>query len=262
MLGAAGCATEQGHADHPAPSNTVHESVPLPKSTAANAADQVFVSRSLGFGSVNPAPYGIVTAQEQIDIFTKAVQTAQKIEGVLDVAQPDYDAVIQQDGNRREIHLWLNKNSEHGMYAEVSDTGTGYRLSTESTHDLMKLILEMPYDSKQAAANGDLVIANDQFNNWEVWTRFMKNVNAGTKDDIQIVQYTIEGGPIFDNLSFDGKTIRHQFDNTHDAYGSPMKRLEFCKSVKEETTEYGTFYTLAGCGDADAPSETFRLPIP
>src|SRR5262245_57969039 len=93
LFGAAGCGNEQGKADQ-AHASTVQAADTHSQDIAAKTADQAVVSRSLAFGKVNPAPYGIFTAKEQIDVFTKAIQSAEQIQGVLDVVQPDYDAVI------------------------------------------------------------------------------------------------------------------------------------------------------------------------
>ncbi|WP_019424379.1 DUF4362 domain-containing protein [Paenibacillus sp. OSY-SE] len=157
--------------------------------------------------------------------------------------------MIKQGRKRWEIHLWIDARYVYGMYTYVSDTGTGYKLTTESTRDLYNLIWGIRYDFKQVATNGDFVNAHSKLSNLDIWEKFVTNVKVGVKDEIQVVQYTIEGGPIFDNLSFDGETIRHMYDNTHDQYGTPTKRLEFCKSIDEIKTDRGTEYKLSSCGD-------------
>lgn len=224
-------------------------------------SDHVKVSRSLRFGSVNPAIYGVLGERGQVDAFEKAVRSAQQMPGILDVVQPDYDVVIERDGKRREIHLWLDAKSEHGMYTDVADTGTGYKLTSESTRELYALIWGIRYEPKQAEANGDVVKLGDELSNREIWDRFVKNVKAGVRDEVQVVQYTIEGGPIFDNLFFDGSTIMHKYDNTHDAFGTPIKRFNFCKSVELKETKFGEAYVLGGCSEGDDGSGSFYLPI-
>ncbi|MDQ6423230.1 DUF4362 domain-containing protein [Paenibacillus sp. LHD-117] len=226
--------------------------------TATNAAgtqggdmqgNRVVVSRSLDFMRVNEKPYAAFEGKDEIAAFSKAVKSADKMEGQLDVSFPDYDVVIDQGGKRKEIHLWLDAGSDHGMFTYVSDTGTGYTLTKEATKALYELIWEVQYDSEQAKANGDVVgEPTGEYANAEEWETFVSNVEGGKHDDVQVVQYTIEGGPIFYNLNFAGDTIRFRYDNTHDAFGVPDKRVDFCESIEKAGTERGTEYKLAGCG--------------
>ncbi|KIL34993.1 hypothetical protein SD71_15000 [Cohnella kolymensis] len=259
LFGVTGCGDEQATVV-PAASSSAQVSG-AHSQEAVRSADQVVVSRSLRFGSVNAAPYGSFSEKGEVDVFVKAVHSADKIQGILDVVQPDYDVVIEQDGKRWEIHLWLFAHAEHGMYTYVSDTGTGYKLTAESTRELYKLIWGLRYEPKQAAANGDFVNAHGKLSNLDVWEKFVANVKAGIRDEVQVVQYTIEGGPIFDNLSFDGETIMHKHDNTHDAHGSPAKRFEFCKSIEEKNSDRGTEYNLTSCGEGSSLKGTFNLNL-
>ncbi|MCE5173437.1 hypothetical protein LQV63_29800 [Paenibacillus profundus] len=80
----ASCENEQGKAI-PEKSNSSHVSGSHPQDVA-RTGDQVVVSRSLGFGSINAAPYGTFTEKKQIEIFTQAVQSAEKMQGMLDVS--------------------------------------------------------------------------------------------------------------------------------------------------------------------------------
>jgi len=222
-------------------------------------ADGVAVSRSLRFGQVNEAPYGSFSEKGQLGAFDKAIRSATKIEGILDVAQPDYDVVITEDGKRTEIHLWLRPDSKQGMYTYVSDTGTGYTLTETSTRRLCDLIWGLKYGADQAAANGDLVNAHGIVSNRDKWETFKSNVEAGIPAELQVVQYTIEGDPIFDNLSFDGKTIMHKHDTTHDAYGTPRTSFDFCRSIKENKKDNGTEYLLGSCGEGNGENGMFNL---
>lgn len=224
------------------------------------SGDRVVVSRSLDFGHVNEKPYAVFSEEDALEVFAKAIKTAKRGEGILDISFPDYDAVIERDGKREEIHLWLNRGSKHGMYTYVSDTGTGYNLTEESTLALVDLIWGIRYGSDQAAANGDVVRALKGLHNVDEWTSFAHSVDAGKTADVQVVVYTIEGDPIFFNLNYTGDMIRLRYDNSHDAFGIPDKRVDFCSSIKAEETEDGTEYALAGCQGEGG--ERFRLTVP
>jgi hypothetical protein len=225
---------------------------------------QVTVSRSQQFGSVNSAIYGLFKTASDVQAFEDAIGTADRIEGMLDVVRPDYDIVIHQENAKRSYHLWLHPKSDTGMYTEVSDTGTGYRLSPTATKKLKELIMGLEYSPELAEGNKDVVNLHGKWSNENVWNDFVDNVKKGTSDGIHITSYTIEGDPIFQDLIFNGRSIEYTFDNTHDAYGSPMKLSSFCNAIVTSKTDNGTEYRLSGCGEGEqeALGPTFSLLIP
>jgi hypothetical protein len=226
------------------------------------AAEQVTVSRSLQFGKVNAAVYGVYKQSADIKVFEEAIKTAGKIEGILDISKPDYDIVIASGRSQRSVHLWLHPKSEIGMYTEVSDTGTGYRLTASATEKLKKLIMGQRYSSDQAEENGDVVNLHGKWSNASKWKQFVNHVKDGTADAVHVTTYTIEGDPIFQDLLFDGEKIAYTFDNTHDAFGSPFKPVSFCSTIETSKTTEGTEYRLAGCSGGESENPTFSLVMP
>jgi hypothetical protein len=222
--------------------------------------DRVVVSRSIDFAQVNERPYAVFVGKEEIDAFAKAIKTGDKMKGVLDIDFPDYDIVIDQKGTQRKVHMWLDRNGNRGMYVFVGETGTGFTMTEKATKELIGLIWGIRYDSDMAAANGDVVSAlSGGVLNAERWLSFVGNMEDGERDEVQVVHYTIEGDPIFRNLIYDGHSFRLRYDTTHDAYGAPLDRTDFCQGVQADETDEGTVYTLTGCGD----SETwFELMLP
>lgn len=241
--------------------------VEQPELDSLDASDvqEVKLSRSLGFGVVNEAELAVFSEQADIKIFMDAINTAEKIEGKLDIRRPDYDATFITNGNTvNSIHLWLNTESESGMYTYVSDTGTGYTLTTEAASSLKQLIMNLPYTRQQAEQNGDVVNMHGiKFMNLDKWDTFLINVQAGTSDHVQVTSYTIEGDPIFYNLNYDGQSIEYTFDTTMDAFGNPQRVSTFCERIESKIADEGTEYSLAGCQNNGKDNErTFWLVIP
>lgn len=50
------------------------------------------------------------------------------------------------------------------------------------------------------------------------WDEFLRNTEAGQKDSIVLVQFTVEGDPIYYYLSFEGDSYYLVTDNSRDAY--------------------------------------------
>jgi hypothetical protein len=102
----------------------------------------ITIAKSIAHGSVNPTALAEYTDKETIEKFTHAIKTAEKIQGILNTATPDYDIVLTLKDEKQSFHLWLSEKSEHGMIMKVKDTSTGYSLAKKSTAALIKIINE------------------------------------------------------------------------------------------------------------------------
>jgi hypothetical protein len=242
------------------------EAVPQDAYPETDAEPGVTVSRFKTFGLVNSAVYGKFEKPEEIRAFEDAVDTAERMPGILNVVFADYDVVIERDGVPQAIHLWIDQaaaEGSRGMYMDASDTGTGYRLTAEATKKLHDLIGGIRYSPEQSEQNGDVVIGADGKVRGDAWKRFADNVKGHAPDEVHITAYTVEGAPIFYDLRYDGESIEYRLDNTRDAFGSAAKEVEYCGGLEERPAERGTEYRLTACGaDRNEPSKTFRLTIP
>lgn len=259
----AGCGTKNTQTE-PAPSISTEKLELIQQiegDWTANTLQKVTVSRTKQFGQVNPALLTAFSIPEELTLFMDAIQTAEQMPGEMDIRKPDYDVTFIGEGGQESFHLWLDPQVDNGIYTTISDTGSGYKLNSELAGKLSRLILSQPYTSEQAASNGDVVNLHGQFINLDKWSRFVKNVEEGNPDEVQITSYTIEGGAIFDDLTYDGEQIEYTFDNSKDAFGSPQKRTSFCKGIEKAVTDKGTEYTLSGC-DRPESEQTFHFLIP
>ncbi|AWB46400.1 hypothetical protein DCC85_21010 [Paenibacillus sp. CAA11] len=220
-------------------------------------AKQLSISRSLGFGSANPQFLKTYTDPETLAAFTAALKTAERMEGQLDIRVSDYDFILEpaDGGQSRKGHLWLDSSSGSGLYMNVSDTGTGYKLTEASARRLAEILGRITYTPAQAEENGDVVITSTGMRNVKVWSEFYQKVSSGEKAKVQVTRYTTEGEPIFDNLEFNGSDLLFQHDSTWDSFGASEKYAEFCKRVEKKEAEDRAVYELGGC------TASFRLEI-
>ncbi|SDW20988.1 DUF4362 domain-containing protein [Paenibacillus sp. CF384] len=110
-----------------------------------------------------------------------------------------------------------------------------------------------PYNPDQAIQNGDVVNLHGKYSNLEKWNQFVKHVKekqAG-RMNVRITQYSIEGDPIFYELTYDGKQIYYTFDNSMDAFGSDLGRPSTtCEGFDTKQNDQGQSYVvLSGCVD-------------
>ncbi|SFS72141.1 DUF4362 domain-containing protein [Paenibacillus sp. BC26] len=110
-----------------------------------------------------------------------------------------------------------------------------------------------PYNPDRAIENGDVVNVHGKYSNLEKWNQFVTHVKekqAG-RMNVRITQYTIEGDPIFYELTYDGKQIYYTFDNSMDAFGSDLGRPSTtCEGLDTKQNDQGQSYVvLTGCVD-------------
>ncbi|QJC50787.1 DUF4362 domain-containing protein [Paenibacillus albicereus] len=239
----------------PAAAEPQWEALALPEQGRA-----AFVSRSLRFGGVNPAPLALFEEGGQVRAFEEAIRSSERIEGILDVAEPDFDLVLQSEGGaRKAYHLWLplggaKTEGMKGMAMEAANTHTGYTISATAAKQLAELVLSQGYTSEQAARNGDVVFGPGRQFNEDVWQAFVEKVGRGEQASVQVTSFTIEGDPIFENLSHVEGTIRYQKDTRFDGFGSrEHPRVDFCKRLEEGEAGEDKVYSLAECGEEVSP---------
>ncbi|SFL57798.1 protein of unknown function [Paenibacillus sp. 1_12] len=115
-----------------------------------------------------------------------------------------------------------------------------------------------PYRSEKAIQNGDVVNVHGTYTNLDKWHQFIESVKANQTGNIRITQYTIEGDPIFYELTYNGKLIKYTFDNSMDAFGSDLRRPSTtCKGLEKKKREQDLEgYVLTGC-DSKQTAQTF-----
>lgn len=80
---------------------------------------------------------------------------------------------------------------------------------------------------------------------------FVQNVNEGKGDEIKITHYTIEGDPIYDTVTYDGKQLTITNDNTEDKFGSPEITTYTCKNIIKDESATELNYMLMDCEAPD-----------
>jgi hypothetical protein len=75
---------------------------------------------------------------------------------------------------------------------------------------------------------------------------------------VRIVHYTIEGDPIFDDVSYEQDRVKVRRDNTQDHFGTPVVMTYSCSRLNKEETETQLLYTLSGCDGEDEQVHLFR----
>lgn len=75
----------------------------------------------------------------------------------------------------------------------------------------------------------------------------------------RIIQYTIEGDPIFTELRYEGDQLSITYDNTEDAFGSKEIRTYDCSLLSRQEGSTELRYTLTGCDGEYPEAELLRV---
>lgn len=95
---------------------------------------QVSISNSKEFGRVNTDFFKGYEDKETLDKIKKALSNAVKAEGVVDMAEPEYDLkVVDTAGNEQGYHLWVGEKGQVSTLMNVEDTHTIYTIPEELT---------------------------------------------------------------------------------------------------------------------------------
>lgn len=77
----------------------------------------------------------------------------------------------------------------------------------------------------------------------------------------RVVQYTIEGDPIFNDLKYTDKGIELRVDTSEDKFGSPQVINYACEKLARNETDKLLSYTLTGCEGEQARIELLNIPF-
>ncbi|MGN7403541.1 hypothetical protein ACTHO0_27235 [Cytobacillus praedii] len=106
---------------------------------------EVKISESEGFEEMNQDIILSFKDKKSLDIFEKAITTAIKQRGKVDISEPEYDVMVEYESDEGElpthgIHLWLGKEDEKSTFMYITDDHV-YLTSTQMTKKLRELIL-------------------------------------------------------------------------------------------------------------------------
>lgn len=76
---------------------------------------------------------------------------------------------------------------------------------------------------------------------------FVKNVKNKIKDKVRLTQYTTEGDPIFNDLTYNGRKINLKFDSSNDQFGGGEVKSYSCKDIVKQESDTETKYLLEEC---------------
>jgi hypothetical protein len=76
---------------------------------------------------------------------------------------------------------------------------------------------------------------------------------------LRIVHYTVEGDPIFNDLSYENERVKVRRDNTQDRFGTPRVVVYSCNKLNKEETDTQMLFTLSGCDGEAEKVPLFRV---
>jgi hypothetical protein len=109
----------------------------------------------------------------------------------------------------------------------------------------------LPGNSSNSIENNNIINMHGNVKNLYRLDLFVENITAKRSDEIKITHYTIEGDPIYDRVTFDGKQLTITNDNTEDKFGSGDISTYTCKNMTKNESETKLEYWLMDCTAPD-----------
>ncbi|NDI33626.1 hypothetical protein [Chengkuizengella sediminis] len=102
---------------------------------------KVSISKSSGFGKVNPDFFTVYEDEETLKIFKNIILKAVKEAFKVYMVDPQFDLeFIFTDGTKQGYHLWVGEKGQKSTLMNIDDTSTIYSISEEMTNQLIDLI--------------------------------------------------------------------------------------------------------------------------
>ncbi|AFC31357.1 hypothetical protein PM3016_4611 [Paenibacillus mucilaginosus 3016] len=109
---------------------------------------------------------------------------------------------------------------------------------------------EMPGKTKNVSA--EVTNQHGNVENLTALDQYVQHSLEGQRGAVRIVHMTIEGDPIYNDLSFSGAGHKLRIDTTQDKFGSPKITDLTCRSMEKVESSVSMKYVLRGCsGEAD-----------
>jgi hypothetical protein len=109
-------------------------------------ANEISLSRVEG----DVSEESVYTDRERLEAIVSAINTAEQMQGILNMTKPTYTITVKQHFVRNVFNLWINESSEQGVIMDVKDTHKGYALTKEATNELLQIIQEDLQLTKQS----------------------------------------------------------------------------------------------------------------
>ncbi|KMY51594.1 hypothetical protein [Peribacillus loiseleuriae] len=102
--------------------------------SSSESREKVNIYKTISFSEVNEKSFVVITDSEEINSIKEAVNGAERVSGIVNMADPQYKVDIGET-----YYLWVSEKS--GTIMDVKDTHTIYTLSNKSVKQVNELII-------------------------------------------------------------------------------------------------------------------------
>ncbi|MDR6552595.1 DUF4362 domain-containing protein [Paenibacillus qinlingensis] len=135
---------------------------------------------------------------------------------------------------------------------------------------IVLVALSMLVGCAKQQKNGDMQISykinekEDVINSHGIIVKNREKLDAfinKTNSTQRVVHYTIEGDPIFNDLTYKDNKYEMRNDTTKDKFGSPLVKTCTCAKLERNETDKFLKYTLSGCDGDRKEIEVLQIPF-
>lgn len=105
--------------------------------------DEIKISNFEDFGYLNEDYHLVFEEKEQIEVFIDAIESADPVEGSVNMPKGDYNLFLgSSEGSSEGFHLWISEIHPNGTIMKIEDTETAYTLTDRSRNKIQVLLSE------------------------------------------------------------------------------------------------------------------------
>ncbi|MCR8630205.1 stalk domain-containing protein [Paenibacillus radicis (ex Xue et al. 2023)] len=180
--------------------------------------------------------------------------------GIERLSNPDDHEQIRLAKGNKEVTVYTGSNilmlkngPKYMDSISIKDSGIVYAPLRDLMEELDFSVVWNEQDRSITLSDNNAIVSlpfkKENFSKLEA---FQKNVSMHEPDNIRIIRYSIDSGPIYIDLDYrdDSDSIWMQFDPSRDNMTVEKAYKVSCKSmIWEERTWYGKLLSLDGCSD-------------
>jgi hypothetical protein len=117
--------------------------------------------------------------------------------------------------------------------------------------------------NEPSAPKGEVIDSHGNVKSLEHMDAFLSQIKKNETSSLRVTHYTIEGDPIYNDLSYSNHKLELRYDTSKDKFSGGAERVKTysCESLERNETDTFLKYTLTGCTGESEKIDVLNIPF-